>query len=89
MNLTRILEDGGSIPGLTRWVKDLVLPVSCGAGRRHGLDLALWLWLWLAAVALTDTWPGLGTSICREYSPKKKKKKRKEEKEKKSGNLQH
>ena len=25
-NLTRILEDVGSIPGLTQWVKDLTLP---------------------------------------------------------------
>ena len=25
-NVTRNLEDEGSIPGLTQWVKDLVLP---------------------------------------------------------------
>ena len=35
-------------------VKDPVLPVSCGVGRRGGLDPELlWLWLWhrLAATA--------------------------------------
>ena len=35
-NPIRIYEDGGSIPGLARWVKDLAL---------------LWLWYMLAAVA--------------------------------------
>ena len=42
------------IPGLTQWVKDLVLPLSCGICHRRGLDLMLLqLWHRLAAVALT------------------------------------
>ena len=36
------------IPGLAQWVKDPVLPVSCGAGCRHDTDPAL-LWLWRPA----------------------------------------
>ena len=44
--ITRTHEVVGSIPGLTQWVKDLVLvAMSCAVGRRRGLDLAL-LWLW-------------------------------------------
>ena len=43
----------GLIPGLIQCVKGFGVAVSCGVGRRCGLDLALlWLWCRLAAVAL-------------------------------------
>ena len=55
LNSTKIHENEGSIPGLTQWVKDLELPLSCSVGHRHSSDSALlWLWLWLAAVAPTQ-----------------------------------
>ena len=45
MSLTCIYKDEGSIPGITQWVKDPVLPMSCDVGCRQGSDLVL-LWLW-------------------------------------------
>ena len=52
-NLTRNHEVVDLIPGLAQWVKDLVLPVSCGVGCKRSSDLALlWLWQRPAAVAL-------------------------------------
>ena len=42
-NLTNIHEDVGSISGLAPLVKGTGIAMSCGVGRRHGLDLPL-LW---------------------------------------------
>ena len=52
MNLTDIQEDACLIPGLAQWVKGCGVAMSCGVGRRRGLDPALlWLWRKPAAVA--------------------------------------
>ena len=44
------------IPGLAQWVKDLVLPMRCGVGRRRGSDPEL-LWLWHKPVATAPIRP--------------------------------
>ena len=80
MNLTSIYEDLGSIPGSPLQVKDAL---SCGAGRRHGSDLA-WLWLWHRPAATapipTPSWK-LPHAVGVALKKQKKKKKKKERKE--------
>ena len=56
MNLTRIHDNVGLIPGFTQWVKKSSVAVSCGVGCRHGLDIAL-LWLWHRLVTTAPIQP--------------------------------
>ena len=51
MNPTSNHEVACSIPGLTQWVKDPGIVVSCGIGQRYSWDPVL-LWHRLAAVVL-------------------------------------
>ena len=55
-NPTSIYEDADSNPGLTQWVKDVGIAMSCGVGHRCGLDPLL-LWLWCRPVATAQIRP--------------------------------
>ena len=84
MNPTRNHDVAGSIPVLSQWVKDLVLPWAVvNVGCRCGLDPALlWLWHRLAATAAIRplAWEppcAAGAALKRQKTNKKKKRKEK------------
>ena len=66
-NPTRIHEDGGLIPGLTQWVKDLVLPEPWYRSKtwlRSGVAVTVAVAVAVAGSCSSDSAPRLGTSIC-------------------------
>ena len=77
-NPTRNHEVVGSIRGLAQWVKGSGIAVSCGVGRRHGLDpMLLWLWHRPVAIALIRplAWEppyAVGSALKRQKINKKK-----------------
>ena len=75
-NVTSTHEDVGSIPGLTQWVWGSGVTMSCGVGRRCGLDpILLWLWGRLAAVAVIQplVWePPYATGVALRKAKKEK-----------------
>ena len=80
-NLTSAHEDEGSIPGLTQRVKDPGDALSCGVGRRCGLDPAL-LWLWCRPAVTAPIRPpawetphAAGVTLKRQNTKKRKRKK--------------
>ena len=73
-NPTNIHEDVGLIPGLKGGGPSVAM--SCGISYIRGSDpMLLWLWYRLAAVAPILIL-SLGTSICRQCSPKKEEKRK-------------
>ena len=87
-NPTRNHEAAGSVPGLVQWVKGSGVAMSCGVGRRLGLDpMLLWLWRRLVATALIQplVWEppyASGSGPRKGKKTKKKKKKKKKGKKK-------
>ena len=70
-----LCEDGGLTPSLTQWVKDLALPQDT---LRHTLQMRLASAVAVAVVyvghsCISDSTPGLGTSICCGMALKRKK----------------
>ena len=71
-NPTSIHEDMGFIPGLTRWVGDLVLhELWCRLQMRLGSHVAVAV-AWAGSCS-SDSTPSLGTSICLRCGPKTQK----------------
>ena len=52
-------EDAGSIPGLSQWVKDLVLLQAASVGHRCS-SYPVWPWLWYRYAAAAPIQPLVG-----------------------------
>ena len=83
-NPTRNHKVAGLIPGLIQWVKDPVLPVSCGIGHGCSSDPTL-LWLWRRPAATAPirplAWePPYAVGVALENTKRQKKRKRKRQK---------